>query len=509
MKKFVSFFLLFFSILFVQAENKLIQDETQLEKNIDLNKHAKIETKKTYHEIKINDEKLKYCATAGLIEIEDKKEKVSADIFYVAYDLDVEDKNERPVTFVFNGGPGSSSVWLHFGAVGPKRILLNDDGTVPPLTPELVDNDYTWLKFTDLVFIDPVGTGYSQSTSEEKEKDNYFYDFKKDIESVGDFIRLYLTKNKRWMSDKFIAGESYGGIRGVELAKYTGEEFGIGLNGLILISPALSYEVFYYNSLNNVLPFILSFPSYAIAAKKHNCLSEELNSMPLNDFVKEVEEFAQNEYALFLLKGNVLSKEDKDLFLEKFKKYSGLSEDLIKLNNFKIYPDEFFVELLKNKQERIGRFDSSISGVNFTKEFVDPSDFGMETIFARVANSYFQEELEFNCDDPYKIFSRDVIHNWTYDSGLNEYSMINVTGSLQEIMNINKYLKVFVPCGYFDLAVPYFSNKYFSSHLYLDESIKQNLSMEFYEGGHMMYTRKNVIGKFTQDIETFYEQTLN
>ncbi len=332
---------------------------------------------------------------------------------------------------------------------------------------------------------------------------------KKDVESVGDFIRLYLTKNRRWMSAKFIAGESYGGIRGVELAKYISDEFSIDLDGLILISPVLSYEVFSFDSLNNILPFILYFPSYAIAAKKHCCLSEELNNRPLNDFIKEVEEFAQIEYPLFLLKGDDSTKAEKDLFLEKFKKYSGLSEDVIKLNNFKIDPDELFVELLKNKQERLGRFDSSTSAENFSKEFVDPSSFCMENAFSCAANSYFQEELEFDCDNPYKIISMKVNCNWNYSSTLNPYTMINVTGSLKEIMNTNRYLKAFVPCGYYDLATPYCSNKYFVSHLNLDESLKQNITMEFYEAGHMMYTHEDVIGKFTQDIENFYEQTLN
>jgi carboxypeptidase C (cathepsin A) len=278
----------------------------------------------TKHTITLEGKRLNYTATVGhTTMLDDKQEKLSH-IFYTAYTLDqVGDKSKRPVTFVFNGGPGSSSVWLHMGALGPKRILMNDDGSSVPPPYQIVDNEYSWLDKTDLVFIDPVETGYSRPASGVDKKE--FTGYKEDLESVGDFIHKYITKNGRWNSPKYLAGESYGTTRASGLSGYLQDRHGMFLNGLILISSIMNFQTAYF-TVGNDLPYSLFLPSFAASAYHHNKI-DKTKYPNFDAFIKEVENFAQGEYTLYLMKGDLLTKDEKDELANKLSAYMGVNQD--------------------------------------------------------------------------------------------------------------------------------------------------------------------------------------
>ncbi len=298
----------------------------------------------THHSIQIDGKRLNYTATAGYIQLKDETGKLRANIFFVAYAKDDEEsKSRRPITFAFNGGPGASSIFLHLGALGPKRALLGDEKALPP-PYQLATNEYNWLDFTDLVFIDPVGTGYSRPAPGVEPKE--FYGVKGDIQSVGEFIRIYLTRYQRWLSPKFIVGESYGTTRAAGLSGYLQNKLGVNLNGILLISEVLNFQTIMF-SPGNDLPYILYLPPYTIAAWHHRKLPPVYQS----DFAKtreEVERFALNEYTLALTKGNGLSDGERDRIIEKLAGYTGLSKTYIKNSNLRIDRDDFVKELLRS-----------------------------------------------------------------------------------------------------------------------------------------------------------------
>jgi carboxypeptidase C (cathepsin A) len=293
----------------------------------------------THHSIKINNVVLDYTATVGSIQIQNRAGEYEADISFFAYTKDnVEDQSQRPITFAFNGRPGASSVWLHLGAAGPKRVFITDQ--VTPLSPPygLVDNEYGWLDLTDLVFIDPVGTGYSRPARGKDPKQ--FYDIKGDIRTVGELIRLYTTKFNRWRSPTFIAGESYGTIRAVLLVGYLHETYGMVVNGLLLISSVLNFQALALNPGND-LPYVMFLPTYTATASYHKKVSPELQT-DLGKTLKEVEQWALTEYLSALSKGNTLQDPERSRIMEKLERYTGLSHDYIKNSNLRITNHAFF-----------------------------------------------------------------------------------------------------------------------------------------------------------------------
>jgi len=363
------------------------------------------------HSVKIGGKEIKYTVTTGTMilkeEITDKDvevEKPRAQIFFIAYTKDgVKDKTKRPVTFSFNGGPGSSSVWLHMGVLGPRRVVLTDEGELPPPPFKLTDNQYSILDDTDLVFIDPMGTGYSRPVEGEKAKE--WHGFKKDIESVGDFIRLYVTRYHRWLSPKFLAGESYGTTRAAGLSGYLQERHGMYLNGLMLISAVLDFTTIDFH-LNNELPYVLFLPGYAATAWYHGKLNLKTS---LNAFLKEVEEFAGGEYATALFKGDALLPEDRASIVEKLSRYTGLSQDFIERTNLRITDQHFFKELLRERGLTVGRLDSRLlgmdrSGVTATAEY-DPLLTTVLGPYTAAFHNYIRAELNFESDLPYEILS--------------------------------------------------------------------------------------------------------
>jgi carboxypeptidase C (cathepsin A) len=475
-------------------------------------KDVLVETK---HNITIDGKELHYTVTCGTMvlkeeaekkgekEGESEGEKPRAAIFFVAYTLDgVEDKQKRPLTFSFNGGPGSSSVWLHLGLLGPRRVLLDDEGFALPPPYKLVDNAYSLLDQTDLVFIDPVSTGYSRAVAGEKPKQ--FHGFKKDIESVGDFIRLYTTRYQRWTSPKFLIGESYGTTRAAGLSGYLQERHGMYLNGIMLISTALNFQTIDFHTGND-LPYILFLPTYTATAWYHHRLSDELEK-DLYDTLAEVESFALGDYTQALMQGDELQEDERLLIARKLARYTGLSEDYIDSTNLRLEIFRFTKELLRHAKRTVGRLDSRFKGIDRDSagehfEF-DPSMSNITGPYTATLNDYVRGELEFESDLPYEILSERV-YPWSYAEFENEY--VNVAETLRKAITSNPNLKVYVANGYYDLATPYLATRYTFKHLGLDKSLSYNIRMGYFEAGHMMYIHIPSLVKLKSELVDFID----
>lgn len=465
----------------------------------------------TQHSITLNGELIEYTVTCGTIVLKEEVEKdgksegeqAKASIFFVAYSKnDVADPAERPLTFSFNGGPGSSSVWLHLGVLGPRRVETFDGGTQLKPPYKLVDNDYSLLDKTDLVFIDPVSTGLSRAVPGEKPKD--FHSFQKDIESVGDFIRLYTSRYKRWASPKFLIGESYGTTRASGLSGYLQKRHGMFLNGIMLVSVVLNFQTIRF-PIGNDLPYILYLPTMAATAWYHNKLGDDLQA-DLQKTVDEVRQFAMNEYTLALMQGANIADADRTAVEEKLARYLGLPLEYVQKSNLRVQYMRFCKELLRAEGKTVGRLDSRFTGFDRIRvgeqiEY-DPSMSAIMGPYTAALNDYLQRELEFESDLPYEILTGKV-QPWSYKPHENEF--INVAETLREAMTHNPYLKVFVANGYYDLATPFLATEYTLSHLDVDPSLMDNISITYYEAGHMMYVHEPSLAQLKQDLDGFLQ----
>ena len=467
----------------------------------------------TAHTIVINGETIAYTATAGrlVLKAEDEKEgeKPKASIFFVAYTRDRgPDMDEathaaaRPITFSFNGGPGSSSVWLHLGLLGPRRVVLEEDGRPLPPPYRLVDNTFSLLDKTDLVFIDPVTTGFSRAVPGEADKQ--FHGFKADIESVGDFIRLYISRNHRWASPRYLIGESYGTTRAAGLSGYLQERHGVYLNGIMLVSVVLNFMTVRF-APGNDLPYLLFLPTYAATAHYHGRLGPDAPA-DLPALLAEVEAFAMNEYALALLRGDALPTEERTAIAARLARYTGLSADYIERTNLRIDIHRFVKELLRDRRRTVGRLDSRYTGIDRDAagehhEF-DPSYALIQGPYTGLLNDYVRRELRFKSDLPYEILS-DRVHPWSFGEHQNSY--VNVGETLRQAMSMNPHLRVFVANGYYDLATPYLATRYTFDHLELDESLRGNVSLAHYEAGHMMYIHDPSLAQLRDDLAAFLD----
>lgn len=474
--------------------------EPQDDKKLELNEP----TVTTRHRIRANGKILNYKVTTGFMPIRDERTgETEAKIFYMAYTLENTAK-KRPLMFSFNGGPGSASVWLHLGAIGPKRVKMLDNGFMPPPPYELVDNEATWLNETDIVFIDPVGTGFSRAL--DLKKAEKFFSVNGDIQSVGEFIRLYLSRNERWTSPLFLVGESYGTTRAGGLSGYLFEK-GIAFNGIILVSSVLNFQSIRFADSND-LPLALIFPSYTSTAWYHKKLSSDLQSKPLEQVLRESENFAVNEYMPALMKIGKLSLSEKQDLLNKFNRYTGLSKDFIDQNNFRIDLSEFMKELLRDQRRTVGRLDSRFTGINKdaagdNAEF-DPSMTAIRPPYTATFNNYVRSELGFKTDLEYYILGGGVGRwDWNVNNGYAETS-----SSLRSAMQKNPYMKVFIGSGYYDMATPYYATEYTISNINLDTSLMQNISVKYYEAGHMMYIEKNSLERLGNDVSDFVKNAI-
>ena len=455
----------------------------------------------TKHSVKIGGQEIKYTATAGtiLLKLEDGTPKAS--VFYVAYTKDdVTDTAKRPVTFTFNGGPGSASIWLHLGAFGPRRVEMGDAGALLPPPYKLVDNEYSLLDMTDLVFVDPVSTGYSRAVPGEAPKQ--FHGIEEDIQSVGDFIRLYATRNKRWTSPKFLAGESYGTTRAAGLSGYLQQRYGMYLNGIILISSILNFQTAEFDTGND-LPYILYFPTYTAIAWYHKKLSADLQS-DLQKGLVESRSFAAHEYADALMGGDSLPGARRAEIAQKLSRLTGLSAEYIERSNLRIEIQRFDKELLREQRRTVGRLDGRFTGIDENaagaRPDYDPSLAAIVGPYTATFHDYVRGDLKFESDLFYEYLTGRV-QPWSYESYQNKY--VNVAETLRSAMTQNPFLRVFVGKGYYDLATPFFAAEYTFDHLSLDESLRAHLSGGYYEAGHMMYVHQPSLAKLKQDLAQF------
>ena len=469
----------------------------------------------TKHSVRIAGKDIKYTVTTGTIvlrsettdrELDTKPEAARATVFFTAYTRDgVKDLTKRPITFSFNGGPGSASIWLHLGALGPRKVRMGDVDQLLAPPYGLEDNEFSILDQTDLVFIDPVSTGFSRATEGVKAKD--FHGIKPDIESVGDFIRLYTSRNQRWLSPKFLAGESYGTTRAAGLSGYLQDRHGLYLNGLMLISSILDFSTARFEPGHD-LPYILFLPTYTATAWYHKKLSPSLQK-DLAKTLKLAEEFASGEYATALFKGSSLSVKERESVLKQLSQFTGISETFLERSNFRLEIFRFCKELLRDQGRTVGRLDSRFKGIDRDRagenfEF-DPSHAAISGAYSAAFNHYVRNELGFESDLPYNIINMRV-WPWSYTDYENRF--VNVGETMRKAMSSNPHLKVIVANGYFDLATPYFATDYTFKHLALDPSLEPNIRMTYYPAGHMMYVHAPSLEQLKNDLSAFIQDSL-
>lgn len=453
----------------------------------------------TNHEMTIGGRALKYGVTTGMLPLKNEKGETEANIFFIAYVADTGTGPEkRPLTFSFNGGPGSSSVWLHLGALGPKRVKMLPDGGMPAPPYQLVDNEYTWLDSTDLVFIDPVGTGYSRPSKPELGRK--FWGLRGDLESVGEFIRLYLSRYERWSSPLFMVGESYGTTRAAGLAGYLIER-GVAFNGIMLVSSILNFQTAEFEKGND-LPYVLFLPSYTATAWFHKQLPSDLQQ-DLRKTLAEVERFADTDYTLALAKGDRLSAAERTTIAKQLARFTGLSEAYVVGTNLRITQPGFCKELLRAQRRTVGRLDTRFKGIDERAvgedpEF-DPSMSAIRPPYTATFNDYVRRNLGYKTDLQYHILGGGISGPWEFPQG----QFADTSESLRAAFSRNPSMRLFVASGYFDLATPYFATRYTLAHMGLDPSQVSRVTTANYEAGHMMYIDEKELSRLKKDVTTF------
>ncbi|HEY6871088.1 MAG TPA: peptidase S10 [Geobacteraceae bacterium] len=453
----------------------------------------------TRHEVAIGGKSLKYTVTAGTLPVVAASGETEAHMFFVAYTADkAGNHGQRPLLFAFNGGPGSSSVWLHLGAIGPKRVKLPDDGSMPPPPYQLTDNDETWLDQADLVFVDPVGTGYSRAVKPDQAEK--FFSLKGDMESVGEFIRLYLTRYRRWSSPLFLVGESYGSMRAAGLADNL-LDHGIACNGIILVSAALNFSTISFTPGND-LPYALFLPSYTAIAWYHKKLSPDMGS-DLPALLGEAEKWATTDYLAALAKGDRLAPAERQSVVGRLARYTGLDERYIDNSDLRIEAGRFAAELLRDRKKTVGRFDGRLLGddISATAEHAefDPSLAALRPPFTATFNDYVRGELGYRSDREYFILGGGI---GRWDWGSNN-SFADTGAALRSAFGKNPYMRLFVASGAFDLATPYTGSDYTLAHLGLDRALRRNITTARYPAGHMLYTDARSRAELKRDIADF------
>ncbi|MES2737582.1 MAG: peptidase S10 [Verrucomicrobiota bacterium] len=454
----------------------------------------------TDHSLMINGQKVDFTATAGMLSLKDGEGKVTADIFYIAYTKKgVADPASRPLTFSFNGGPGSSSVWMHLGLLGPKRVKLRDDGFAVPPPYQLVENEFSLLDETDLVFIDPVGTGYSRASKPDEAKN--FYGVNEDARSIAEFIRLYITKNTRWPSPKFLIGESYGTTRAAALSGELLRSHRMNLNGIMLVSTVLNFQTI-WGAEGNDLPFVLFLPSFTATAWYHQKLPADLQKKPLAEVLKESEKFTSGDYNQALLLGAALPAPQRAAVVKQMARLTGLSEAFVAASDLRVPLSRFNAELLRDQRLVTGRFDSRYT--SYMRDRLgneaerDPSADAVFSAFASTFNHYVRHDLKFEDDRPYNILGG--VGKWNWDA---ENQFANVSEILAESMTANPFLKVHVSNGFYDMATPYYAARYTFSHLNIHPELMKNITQDDYTAGHMMYLNLPDLKKQKEDLAKF------
>jgi len=454
------------------------------------------------HTIRLDGREIKYSATAGTLPIRLDDGKIAARMFFVAYTRDGEDVKTRPVSFLYNGGPGAATIWLHMGSFAPKHVQMSEDGFQPPPPYRLVDNENSHIDVTDLVFIDAIDTGYSRVTAGTNA--TQFHGQSGDIRSFGEFINEYLRTYKRWPSPKFLIGESYGTIRSAGLSRELQERHGIELNGILLISSLLTYQTV-SPAPDNDVAYASLIQTYSADAWYHKKLPTDLQQQSLKQVVDQSRTFSFGEYMAALTKGNALSGTERKSMAQKLARFTGLSAQFIEDSNLRVNSARYRKELLRDKRLTIGRLDGRFTALDLDaageqQEF-DPSNTALQGAYTALFQDYVKTELKWESDLHYTMSAN--VRPWTFDQ--NRY--MDMTEPLRSSMTRNPFLKVFVACGYYDMATVMGGSEFNFSHLAYDKQVTERVSFGYYEAGHMIYIRPSTHKALKQDIAGFVEST--
>jgi carboxypeptidase C (cathepsin A) len=463
----------------------------------------------THHQVTLDGKLLKYTATAGRLPIKRGDGKIEAEMFFVAYTLDGQDAGKRPLTFAFNGGPGSATIWLHMGALGPRHVVLQPDGFMPPAPYHIADNPSTLLDKSDVVFVDAMSTGFSRAANAELSKK--FLGVKGDIEAFSEFIRLYLTRYERWSSPLFMFGESYGTTRAAGIAGNLADQ-GISFNGITLLSTALSFQTLVDNKSNDQ-PYILLIPTFTMIAGYHKKLPPDL-AQDISKARQESMQWASTEYTQALAKGGALTGEERQKAIDQMARYTGLSKEVIDQANLRIDVPKFTHYLLLDQKLRVGRLDGRFTGPDpdglLDTPFYDPTESAIMGPYTSVFNNYVRTELGYKTDMPYQVFPLDqnfFENAWNWGSGIAGFP--DTATALRQAVVKNPYLKVLVMEGFYDLATPFYAADYTIDHLNLNPQYRKNISFATYEAGHMVYLPTDGLKKLKSDEAGFMDKSLN
>ncbi|HEY5676367.1 MAG TPA: hypothetical protein VIR81_06275 [Myxococcales bacterium] len=475
----------------------------------DMTEHAPIATR---HQISAGGKTLHYTATAGRMPIEDPAGGVEAEMFFVAYTLDGADPHRRPLTFAFNGGPGSASCWIHMGALGPRKVVLQKEGWMPDGPYRLMDNPLTPLDRTDLVLVDAIGTGFSRAADMKKAKK--FWGVKGDARAFGEFIRMYITRQQRWGSPLYLLGESYGTTRSAEVAAYLSDR-GIAFKGIMLLSMVLDFQTLEITARND-LAAELTLPAYTMVALYHHKLPQELMQDP-EKTRREAVQWARTDYAGMLARGDDLSPQERKSAVAQVARWTGLRPEIVDWANLRIGVETFTHYLLADEKLRVGRLDGRFSGPDpegfMHPGFYDPAMFAVSAPITSVFNDYVRTALGYATDLPYYTSAGQVSpspefrfwRKWEWGSAIEGFP--DTATSLRAAMVKNPWMKVMVMEGVYDLATPFAAADYTLSHLDLPPALRKNLSTAVYDSGHMVYLRESALAKFHDDVGRFIDST--
>ena len=488
------------------------QVDAKGDKNDEWKREPNAKNSVTQHRLTTGGKSMEYLATAGLLVIRDNEDKPMANLSYIAYTRrDVKDVSARPVMFAFNGGPGSSSLWLHMGALGPKRVVVSDPEPTPPAPFHTVENEFGVLDKSDLVMIDPVGTGLSRAVCDHKDEE--FWGVDPDVDSMSRFIAQYVSDNNRWTSPKYLLGESYGTTRAAGIVAYLRAHRSLTFNGLVLVSVATDIEAIFAEIPGNDRPNAMYLPGYAAVGWYYHMLPNQPASLEL--FLQEVRQYAAGPFTAALLKGDSLSDEERTAVAEQMHNYTGLSVDYLKAANLRVSEIAFTHELLKAQRKTISRLDARYAGPTMDPlqkyaEY-DPLSEAISAAYTAAFLDYYHGELRFGEDMTYRDPTFGIWEKWKWThrvgDSVMEQPIVNTGVDLARVLVQDANLRVLVLSGYYDLATPFSAIEFEMKHLGVPPGVSSHIQMQYYEAGHMMYVHLPSLRKMKRDLDAFIDST--